>query len=263
MKEQRSNSINNFYNCLCDLYTSDKSDSLFDFNGIMLPKPMNREEKIEFFQEFLDMLAPKIVKDKTFCNIVTIEGPYELGEVQVKTNDVVIDCGANMGLFSAIASNKGATVYAFEPGEFIIENYLSKTASINPNIEICKFALSNEERLLYFSQNVNKPASSRILNTSSLNSERVVTVQATTIDNFVQERNIPQVDFIKADIEGAERYMLMGARQVLKEYAPKISICTYHLPDDPKVLRELILDANPNYIIEERFEKMYAYVKVR
>jgi len=55
--------------------------------------------------------------------------------------------------------------------------------------------------------------------------------------------------------------MLVGARQVLKEYAPKISICTYHLPDDPKVLRELILDANPNYIIEERFEKMYAYVK--
>ena len=81
------------------------------------------------------------------------------------------------------------------------------------------------------------------------------------MDTFVEENKLPSVDFIKADIEGAERYMLMGAKRVLKEFAPKIAICTYHLPDDPKVLRELILDANPNYIIEEKFKKMYAYVR--
>jgi len=52
----------------------------------------------------------------------------------------------------------------------------------------------------------------------------------------------------------------MGAKRVLKEFAPKIAICTYHLPDDPQVLRELILDANPNYVIVERWKKMYAYV---
>ena len=54
--------------------------------------------------------------------------------------------------------------------------------------------------------------------------------------------------------------MLMGAKQVLKEFAPKIAICKYHLPDDPQILRELILDGNPNYVIEERWKKIYAYV---
>jgi len=52
--------------------------------------------------------------------------------------------------------------------------------------------------------------------------------------------------------------MLMGAKRVLREFAPKISICTYHLPDDPEVLRKLILEANPQYVIEERWKKMYA-----
>jgi hypothetical protein len=47
---------------------------------------------------------------------------------------------------------------------------------------------------------------------------------------------------------------------VLKDFAPKLSICTYHLPDDPKIIRELILDANPKYIIEEKFKKMYAHM---
>ena len=44
------------------------------------------------------------------------------------------------------------------------------------------------------------------------------------------------------------------------EFAPKIAICTYHMPDDPSVLRELILQANPAYRIEEKWKKMYAHV---
>ncbi|MDR2600473.1 MAG: FkbM family methyltransferase, partial [Oscillospiraceae bacterium] len=87
-----------------------------------------------------------------------------------------------------------------------------------------------------------------------------IKVQTIDLDSFVNENNLPRIDFIKADIEGAERYMLMGAKQVLKDFAPKLSLCKYHLPDDSKVLKELILDANPNYVIEERWKKMYAYV---
>jgi len=90
--------------------------------------------------------------------------------------------------------------------------------------------------------------------------EGFMKIMCTTLDSFVHENNIRGGIFIKADIEGAERNMLRGAKDVLKELAPKLSICTYHLPDDPKVLRELILEANPNYIIKERHKKMYAYV---
>ena len=85
-------------------------------------------------------------------------------------------------------------------------------------------------------------------------------VKVTTIDSFVEKHSLTRVDFIKCDIEGAERNMLRGAKNTLKTFAPKLSICTYHLPDDPEVLEKIIIDANPNYIVEHAYQKLYAYV---
>lgn len=190
------------------------------------------------------------------------EGPYEYNSVRLKKGDIVIDAGANIGEFSALAGVRGCKAYAFEPMPGIIDMYLSKTAELNPNITICPYALSDKRGELIFddcSDNSLGSSSYVIKRTSSSQ----IKVQAIDLDSYAHENNLPSVDFLKADIEGAERYMLAGAKNVLKEFQPKISICTYHLPDDPKVLRELILDANPNYIIEEKFKKMYAYVPGR
>lgn len=96
-----------------------------------------------------------------------------------------------------------------------------------------------------------------ILKNSGMEEIEVPTI---TIDAFVKLRGLKSVDFIKADIEGAERDMLKGAFQTLKDYAPKLSLCTYHLPDDKEVLTKLILEANPNYVIEYKWLKLYAYV---
>jgi hypothetical protein len=89
-----------------------------------------------------------------------------------------------------------------------------------------------------------------------IDSDVTIEVRTTTLDSFVHENNLQKVDFIKADIDS----MIMGAKRVLRDFAPKLAICTYHSPDDPRVLRELILDANPDYVIEERYKKMYAHV---
>ena len=88
-------------------------------------------------------------------------------------------------------------------------------------------------------------------------------MRAITLDEYVSSNGIPRVDFIKADIEGAERDMLKGATGILREFAPKLAICTYHLPDDPEVLSKLIMDANPSYRIIHKHNKLYAYVPER
>ena len=75
-----------------------------------------------------------------------------------------------------------------------------------------------------------------------------------------KENALPRVDSIKADIEGYERYMLMGAQETLRRFAPKLALCTYHLPDDPEVLSELIKQANPDYNIVLKSKKLYASV---
>jgi len=186
------------------------------------------------------------------------EGPYEYKTVRLEKGDIVIDAGANIGEFSALAGVKGCTAYAFEPIPNIINTYLSKTAEWNPNITICQYALSDKLGELIFDEDLSNFGGSSYVR--EVKNSKKIKVQAIDLDSFVEQNKLPKVDFIKADIEGAERDMLMGAKRVLKEFAPKISICTYHLPDDPQVLRKLILDANPNYVIEERWKKMYAFV---
>lgn len=190
------------------------------------------------------------------------EGPYEYKLVQLEKNDVVIDAGANIGEFSALAGVRGCKVYAFEPMPNVVE-HLRKVSEWNPNITICQYALSDRNAELFFTEHLtDMSASSYVSNQyiSNNKSAKKVKVKSITLDTFAEENKLSSIDFIKADIEGAERDMLMGAKRVLKEFAPKIAICTYHLPDDPQILRKLILNANPKYIIEERWKKMYAYI---
>ncbi len=191
-----------------------------------------------------------------------VEGPYEYGPVFVKPDDIVIDAGAHLGEFSAMAAAKGATAYAFEPAQPLIERHLAFVARRNPRVTVCPYALSDRCGMEGFYYDEAAAEQSRLSATDEgaqiLPSEQVETI---TLDAYVERFHVPWVDFIKADIEGAERNLLAGAQRVLKEFAPRISICTYHLPDDPEVLRDLILGANPRYTIEEHFKKMYAYVK--
>ena len=95
---------------------------------------------------------------------------------------------------------------------------------------------------------------------SQNNSTTSAIVQTIRLDDFVRDNNLPRVDFIKSDIEGFERHMLAGAQETLARFAPKLALCTYHLPDDPQVMADLILKANPNYNIVQKHHKLYASV---
>ena len=238
-------------------------------NGITLPMPENDIEVRTFRWEFYDILFPYMVCDKSrFDKYITCgEGPYELGEVKLEEGDIVFDCGANIGAFSALASTRigeSGKVYAFEPVTILREKFTCNTASWNGNngnIIVKPYALYDKNQKLHFDiSGINIGSGSITHNKNDAEDQpHIIEVEAVTIDDFA-ERNMLRVDFIKADIEGAERDMLRGAKNVLKKYAPKISVCKYHLPDDPEVLRDIILDANPDYIIQEKWGKIFAYV---
>lgn len=241
-----------------------KNNDRLELKGIFLPIPLDKVAAAEFFNMLPDCLLPYLlgnIDEKLFYALMdmTLEGPYEYKSVQLEKGDIVIDAGANIGMFSALAHAKGCKSYAFEPIKGVIDKYLSRTAEYNPNITVCEYALSNKRDELFF--DVKGLTDSAFV--SNQNKTDLIKVRAIDLDTFANENKLPRIDFIKADIEGAERFMLMGATRVIKEFAPKISICSYHIPDDPQVLKKLILDANPNYVIEEKWKKMYAYVPGR
>ena len=53
--------------------------------------------------------------------------------------------------------------------------------------------------------------------------------------------------------------MLEGMRKTIQKYHPKLSICSYHNPDDPRVLEDLIRFIDNRYVIQHKWKKIYAY----
>ena len=204
--------------------------------------------------------------EQTFdmCDKFLGEGLYGLVNdkvnVTVQPGDIVIDAGAWIGDFAAYASVRGAKVYAFEPTLKTFA-YLEETARLNGNIIPVRKGLSDENTSTVLFENVtgNSGANTLIDRTANkmMSSYSVETIR---LDDFVRENNLPRVDFIKADIEGFERHMLEGAQETLRRFAPKLALCTYHLPDDPEVMASLILKANPRYNIVQKRKKLFASV---
>ena len=238
-----------------DLFQRYYQNDCFRMKNIKMPLFDSIPARGSFTAGFFDFIFPYLFNDFT----TTSEGPYLYKNVQINKGDIVIDAGANIGLFSALASSLGAIVYAFEPVKSTREKYLAKTAQLNPNINVIPLALSNENK--EFSIKGNDIGGATIVPERYMNGDINEMVQGITLDDWVKQNNISKIDFIKADIEGAERLMLEGAQWVLKTYTPKLAICTYHLPDDKKVLTNLILKANPNYKIIHKWKKLYAWVE--
>lgn len=69
-------------------------------------------------------------------------------------------------------------------------------------------------------------------------------ITAVTVDSL----NKP-FSYIKADVEGAEREMLEGAANTLKEYKPKLNIAAYHRSEDIFSLVNKIHEINGDYKI--------------
>ena len=137
---------------------------------------------------------------------------------EVKNDAVVFDIGAFKGdtayFFSKKCSNK-ARIYAFEPDE---NNYkvllkIKDKYKLN-NVIASNILFSNSETEINFlSMDLNRPA---------------VKMKSTTIDKFVEENNIEKINYIKMDVEGAERNILEGAIKTIKKFKPSLAIAIYH-----------------------------------
>lgn len=219
------------------------------------------EDTFTSYVYFNDSYSEEIVD---LYDLLTEEGGYGLVNdkvnVTVEPGDIVIDAGSWIGDFAAYASFRGASaIYAFEPGNRTFQ-LLTETSKINKNIIPVKKGLSDENIKANFI--ISGTASTFM--TEGLEAAKNPSVEEVaetiTLDEFVKENNIERVDFIKSDIEGFERNMLKGAQETLRKFAPKLALCTYHLPDDPEVMEALIKQANPNYNIVHKRKKLYASV---
>jgi FkbM family methyltransferase len=174
---------------------------------------------------------------------------YGTGEYGPQSGDIVLDCGANIGVtvYEALASG-AKTVVEIEPApenlECLRRNYPADIAA-GRVIIVPKGVWDQEDFLTLRVDPKNSAADSFVMQREG--AVGLEKVPLTTIDHLVAELKLPRVDYMKFDIEGAEPRALTGAKETLAKFKPRISIASYHEPDHPKVIPEIIRSARPDY----------------
>jgi FkbM family methyltransferase len=167
-----------------------------------------------------------------------IEGDAAALPELVSPGDVVVDVGANIGVYSRfLARLVGASghVYAFEPipqtFEFLRHNLRKLKLS---QIEPLGFALSDEAKTETMVIPTYRWGSecwydARIKTAEAQPGWREIQVESRTLDSF----HLPKVSFIKCDANYHELEVLRGAIETIRQYHPAMLIEVNPNPDDP------------------------------
>jgi FkbM family methyltransferase len=142
---------------------------------------------------------------------------------------IFFDVGANAGLFSLLAARKigPKTVFAFEPCCATCE-MLRQNLRLNhlQDVFVTQAAVGESVSEGVLQVNARGRDALNTLGQPVHPSSVVVgqeKVRITTIDAFMMDHQIPRVDVMKIDIEGAELMLFRGARELLRrEDAPLI-----------------------------------------
>lgn len=140
---------------------------------------------------------------------------------------IVFDIGANAGTMSLSFVSRGVRrVYAFEPGP--IYERLIKNIELNELQKIIsplKIGLSEKKSTLFWAEDKNNPGNAHLISstdelsydkiTTKFEESEFVSSEVTTIDDFVLENNLINIDLIKIDVEGMEWKVVCGGRNCI------------------------------------------------
>lgn len=139
----------------------------------------------------------------------------------VTPDDVVVDIGANQGIYTKMFSQLAKTVYCLEPNPTIFA--LLKKNVPGANVHPLQMAASDRTGEIDFYLD-KRPEMGGVA--SSVNvldgmggAVEKVSVKATTIDRLCEDFGIVPT-FIKADVEGHEPALFRGARETIKRHQP-------------------------------------------
>jgi FkbM family methyltransferase len=161
-------------------------------------------------------------------------GPFAIWEAMqlklwsslVPSSTVVLDIGANTGIYSLIgALNKEAAVYAFEPVP-VVRKMLTENVALNGDrVKIKELVIGDYvgQETLYIPRqgwvdvaSINKQFAEHFVITDTM---QELICPMTTVDAFLGEidPSSKEVILAKIDVEGAEHRVLMGMKATLEE----------------------------------------------
>jgi FkbM family methyltransferase len=193
-----------------------------------------------------------LIRPYIFSEIIMVSGLWEpyvksIVDKDIGDNDVVIDIGANIGIYAIPLAKRVKKVIAVEPHPKTFE-MLEKSIQLNnlKNIILIKKAISDSGKKILFNLSI-RPMESGIA--SSNKTDSTIEVDSIDLDSMLSAEN--KVNWLIIDVEGLEVCVLIGAKNLLRKFHPKIII---EVQNYDKVKEILI---NEGYSIEHLSYKYY------
>ena len=148
------------------------------------------------------------------------ESERALLEKMTAPGGVVVDIGANVGLYSVLLSQwvgRTGLVYAFEPYGPVFK-YLTGNLLLNglPQARAIASAVTDVDGTVDFwvydeGLDAYNSLGAKCRPAEGLSATRSVRVPATTLDSFFANAGVERLDVMKIDVEGAEERVIRGA----------------------------------------------------
>jgi FkbM family methyltransferase len=141
---------------------------------------------------------------------------------------VFLDAGANEGFYTVFASyrvGKTGAVWAFEPSRREMER-LTANVQLNGLANVRSFAVAladedtNAELLIAGDEHSGHNTLGQFVYESELSARESVPLRR--LDSLLHENALERLDFLKIDVEGAERRVLAGGLGALSRFRPLI-----------------------------------------
>jgi FkbM family methyltransferase len=171
-------------------------------------------------------------------NEIAINGMYELDELEgvfellkgFKSefmHGTACDVGANIGNHSRYFANKFNKVVAFEPNP-LITDVLKFNTKFFPNISVFEYAIGNYEGTTkIFGNKLNiggfSALPSRIVSNQEYADNNFDSSSIRVISLDSMQEHLPNLQFIKIDVEGFEMQVIESAAQIILKFRPTIA----------------------------------------
>ena len=183
---------------------------------------------------------------------------YTEGEMALGPEDVVIDCGANIGDFVRVCLKAGVgKIVAIDPSPSNVEA-MQRTFSqeiARGQVVVVPKGVWHEDSTMTMILYENTLLDSFVMHDRTENKQlggprpREIKLPVTTIDKIVEELKLEKVTFVKMDIEGAERNAIRGAAKTITRFHPRMSLATENLEDDYIVVPQEVQKIGQDYTV--------------
>lgn len=191
-------------------------ERVFDF---YIPQELPLRQKLAFLFGFYENETSKFIRKNVY-------------------GGVAFDVGAHIGYYSRLLSSVADRVYAFEPEP---RNFalLVKNTRKYPNVTPVNMAISNKSGQEDFFIVKGSTFRHSLVDEGDCES---VQINTTSLDDFVKENSLQGISFVKIDVEGHEKEVLEGMKEIINKHHPiviaEMPENENHHPVSPKIGRQ-------------------------